>query len=175
MKRDASGHQEIERKFLVAQPPADLDRHAAESVEQGYLARDAERGVEVRLRRIGDARCLLTVKVGAGQRRDEVELPLEPAAFEALWPATSGRRIRKTRHRLPIAGTELTIELDIYADALAGLCVAEVEFPDEAAAQAFQPPAWFGREVTGDTAYRNAALARHGRPEDAASGNADAR
>lgn len=172
MKSDTAGHQEIERKFLVPQPPADLHRHPAETVEQGYLARDAERGVEVRLRRIGGGRrCVLTVKVGAGQRRDEVELPLETGAFDALWPATAGRRIRKERHRLPLATggeeAELTVEVDVYADALAGLCVAEVEFPDEAAARAFRPPAWFGREVTDDPAYRNAALARHGRPASA--------
>jgi adenylate cyclase len=155
---------EIERKFLVPELPAAAVQHPAEAIAQGYLARDGERQVEVRVRQKA-GRHFLTVKVGGGQSRIEVELPLEPHDFAALWPATEGRRIAKTRRRLPIPDSaDCTIELDVYEGALAGLCVAEVEFPDEAAAHAFQPPAWFGREVTDDPAYRNAALARDGLP-----------
>ena len=42
----------------------------------------------------------------------------------------------------------------------APLVLAEVEFPSEAEANAFQPPAWFDREVTYDPSYTNAALSR---------------
>ena len=42
----------------------------------------------------------------------------------------------------------------------APLVVAEVEFPSEEEAVAFQPPAWFGREVTYDPAYTNAQLSQ---------------
>lgn len=166
-------NQEIERKFLVpAQPPKIRGLRRAKPIAQGYLASDAERAVEVRVRKKGK-RCFLTVKVGNGARRTEVELPLKSQEFAALWPATKGRRIAKKRHRLPIKGSAAVIELDVYKDALAGLCVAEVEFPDERAARAFQPPAWFGRELTDDPAYRNAALARRGPPAspDPAPGN----
>ena len=41
--------------------------------------------------------------------------------------------------------------------------VAEVELASEA--DAFDPPAWFGREVTDDPAFSNAALAADGLPE----------
>ena len=40
--------------------------------------------------------------------------------------------------------------------ALTGLSVAEVEFATEDAADAFEPPAWFGREVTDDLGSRSA-------------------
>ena len=60
----------------------------------------------------------------------------------------------------------MTVEVDFYEDALAGLRVAEVEFPDEAAAGRFRPLEWFGREITGDPAYRNETLSRVGRPEE---------
>jgi CYTH domain-containing protein len=53
----------------------------------------------------------------------------------------------------------------VYEEALAGLLVAEVEFPSEDAARAFRPPAWFGREVTGNPAYLNQTLARGGLPQ----------
>ena len=52
---------------------------------------------------------------------------------------------------------------------LAGLVVAEVEFDDEQAAREFMPPAWFGREVTGEPGWANRSLGVDGLPpgEDA--------
>ena len=76
---------------------------------------------------------------------------------------TAHCRVRKTRHNLP-GPDGRTVEVDIYEEKLAGLRVAEVEFPDEAAAHAFQPPESFGREITDDPAYRNQTLAREGLP-----------
>ena len=156
---------EIERKFLVTQPPADLETHPREPISQGYLLPEVSSGgVAVRVRRRAD-RFFLTIKHGHGLSRTEVELPLPPADFNVLWPLTEGRRVEKTRYLLPHAGHErYTIELDIYAGALAGLLTAEVEFPTEDDARAFQPPAFFGRELTDDPAYTNSALARHGLP-----------
>ena len=79
---------------------------------------------------------------------------------------TDGRRLEKTRHVIA-AGEGLNIEVDVYAGALTGLSVAEVEFRTEAAADAFQPPAWFGREVTDDARFKNQRLASDGVPADA--------
>jgi CYTH domain-containing protein len=42
--------------------------------------------------------------------------------------------------------------------------VAEVEFESEAAADEFEPPDWFGPEVTDDPRYANRALAVDGVP-----------
>jgi CYTH domain-containing protein len=39
--------------------------------------------------------------------------------------------------------------------------------PDAGTAERFEPPAWFGREVTGESAYKNQSLACHGRPTGA--------
>jgi adenylate cyclase len=39
-----------------------------------------------------------------------------------------------------------------------------VEFDSEAAADAFAPPAWLGRDVTEDGRYKNQRLARDGAP-----------
>ena len=44
---------EIERKFVLPGPPAGLDRHPAQRIEQGYLA-VAPDGVDIRIRRRGD-------------------------------------------------------------------------------------------------------------------------
>ena len=152
---------EIERKFLVPTLPDDLARWPSAAIDQGYLALTPE-GVEVRIRRKGDD-CFLTVKHGPGLSRTEVELPISAGQFDQLWPLTAGRRLRKTRHHLPGPGG-LTFELDVYADALAGLQTVDVEFLDEAAAHAFEPPGWFGREVGGNPDYRNERLSRCGLP-----------
>ncbi len=152
---------EIERKFLLRSRPAGLDDAPARLIEQGYLALTPE-GVEVRVRRKGDDH-FLTVKHGGSLRRIEVELPLPASEFDTLWPLTAGRRLRKTRRELP-GPAGLTVEIDFYEDALAGLQVAEVEFPDEETAHRFQPPDWFGREITGASEYRNETLTRVGLP-----------
>jgi CYTH domain-containing protein len=151
--------REIERKFLVDALPDGFALHPAEDVLQGYLAIEAS-GKEVRLRRAG-GRFVLTVKRGDGLEREEVEVSLDRAQFEALWPLTAGRRLRKTRTRVPHG--RLTIEVDRYHDALDGLIVAEVEFDSVEESRSFAPPSWLGREVTDDDRYKNRCLALDGR------------
>jgi CYTH domain-containing protein/CHAD domain-containing protein len=151
---------EIERKFLPAALPAEASGATAMAIEQGYL--ELEGATEVRLRRAGDA-LRLTVKSGAGEVREEVEIELTADQFDALWPLSEGRRIRKTRLLVPL-GHDLTAEIDRYEGALTGLLTAEVEFRSVAASRAWAPPAWFGREVTGERAWSNRALALDGRP-----------
>ncbi len=147
---------EIERKWLVTEPPPDALAAPSERIEQGYLTIGSDGG-ETRLRRRGD-RCSLTVKSGSGLVRAEHEIELTDAQFDALWPATEGARLVKRRHEVRGAEGHL-IELDVYDDALRGLIVAEVEFDDPGAATAFAVPDWFGSEVTDDPAYKNQRLA----------------
>jgi CYTH domain-containing protein len=152
--------EEIERKFLVATVPTPEMLGPGTQLRQGYLALDG--GVEVRVRLApNDAR--LTVKAGSGLARTEVELPLGAAEAAALWEHTAARRIEKTRHALPLDGG-LTAEVDGYHGDLAGVWTVEVEFTDRDQARAFVPPDWFGRELTGDPGWSNAALAEHGLP-----------
>jgi adenylate cyclase len=162
---------EIERRWLLSgPPPAGLGSPDPQPIEQGYLA-SSPTGEEVRLRRRGEgagAKLTLSAKAGAGLIRDEVEVELSAAQFQALWPATEGRRLIKSR-RLLDAGRGLRIELDEYAGSLSGLWIAEVEFPDEESARRFDVPAWFGREVTFDERFRNRRLAVEGAPPDPAA------
>lgn len=150
---------EIERKFLVERVPEGLD--AGEPIQQGYLA-IADDGVEVRVRRRGEA-TVLTVKSGPAMVRIEEEMAIDERRFETLWELTDGRRVSKTRHLIPL-DDGLTAELDVYAGALEGLLTAEIEFPTLEASEAFSPPAWLGREVTGDKRFAAQSLALHGRP-----------
>lgn len=150
---------EIERKFLVSSMPPEVA--AVESIEiaQGYLA--VSSGVEVRIRRRGHAR-VMTVKAGAGLLRHEVEWALDAHVFDRLWPVTEGRRVEKQRRIVPLADS--VAEVDEFAGHLGGLIVAEVEFASEDEARRFEPPAWFGVEVTDDERFSNARLANAAEP-----------
>src|SRR3954447_199715 len=150
---------EIERKFLVERLPEGLGD--GEPIEQGYLA-IGDDGVEIRVRRRGDA-TVLTIKSGPGMVGTEEELALDARRFDSLWPLTEGRRVTKTRHLVPLDGGA-TAELDVYHAAHDGLLTAEVEFPSAEASEAFVPPGWLGREVTGDRRYANQTLALEGTP-----------
>ncbi len=150
---------EVERKFVVdVLPPGRTGANGVE-IAQGYLAADDVN--EVRLRRKGEA-CLLTVKTGVGLVRVEREVALTAEQLEVLWPATEGRRVEKTRSGVAVGGR--TAEVDHYHGALAGLVTVEVEFDSVEEAEAFEPPGWFGLEVTGDPRYANRRLAADGRP-----------
>lgn len=147
---------EIERKFLVNGLPEGLDRWPRRQIEQGYLCvRPA-----IRVRRKDEA-CFLTCKGDGFLAREEYEMPLTEQAYRHLLPKADGTVIRKERYEIPCG--ERVIELDVFAPPFAPLVVAEVEFPTEEAAEAFVPPAWFGREVTYDPAYTNAQLSRAGK------------
>lgn len=148
---------EIERKFRVARMPTGLGDGTP--LRQAYIA--VEGDVEVRVRSDG-GRHVLTVKAGGGLERAEVEVDIGDAAFDALWEIAGDRHLEKSRHRIDVDG--VVAELDVYAGALTGLTVVEVEFPSRREAEAFDPPAWFGDELTGDPAWSNAALARAGAP-----------
>jgi CYTH domain-containing protein len=155
MKTGMPNSREIERKFLLKRLPEKLNRWRRHLIAQGYLATEPA-GRHVRLRKKGKT-ASLTFKVGRGAHREEREITLSPKQFAALWPATAGRRLRKLRYEIP--WKNLMIEIDIYRGRHSGLVVAEVEFPDHATCRKFEPPSWFGREVTGEKRYSNVRLA----------------
>jgi adenylate cyclase len=153
---------EIERKFLLPEAPAGLEEQEGQTIEQGYLAVSEE--AEVRIRRLG-GESLLTVKLGRGEVREEVETRLSGDQDEKLWPLTEGKRVTKTRFRVPLEDGDLCAEVDVYSRDLEGLVTAEVEFPGREEDEAFEPPGWLGREITGDQRFANRSLALHGNPD----------
>ncbi|MBT8154356.1 CYTH domain-containing protein [Epibacterium ulvae] len=152
--------QEIERKFLVAALP-DLANTKRTEVRQGYITHPTD-AVEMRLRQKNDD-YVLTFKSGEGTVRTEREAAITQAQFDVFWPETDGRRVEKIRWSAQLPGG-LIYELDIFEGALDGLVLVEVEFDTLAAAQAFEPPRWFGTDVTDDKRYKNKNMAVNGLP-----------
>ncbi len=139
---------EIERKFLIPVLPENLDRYSYSEIEQGYLCTEPV----VRIRK-QDGNYFLTYKGTGLMVREEYNLPLTTEAYIHLREKADGKLITKRRYKIPYG--EYTIELDIFSSPLPGLQMAEVEFPSEEAAFAFQKPDWFGEDVTEDPRYHN--------------------
>ena len=151
---------EIERKFLIDNPPQDYDKYPSKDIIQGYII--ITHDTEVRLRKISES-YLITVKTGEGLIRKETELEITPEQFDKLWPLTENWRVEKKRYEINYEG--YLIELDFYSGNLADLIVAEVEFRSEEESSSFIPPGWFGREITEDEGFKNKNLALTGIPD----------
>jgi adenylate cyclase len=141
---------EIERKFLVT--GAEWRQPGRQYFCQGYLNRDKERTVRVR---IAEDLGFLTIKgITHGPSRQEFEYPIPVADARELLQLCERPWIEKYRTRIDFQG--LTWEVDEFLGENSGLILAEVEL-----AQADQPialPPWVGEEVTCDTRYLNANL-----------------
>ena len=150
---------EIERKFLIDNPPADYGKYPSKDIIQGYIVITGD--IEVRIRKKGTD-YFQTVKIGEGLIRKETEIEITQEQFELLWPLTENWRIEKKRYEINYE--DYLIELDFYRAKLANLVVAEVEFQSEEQSASFIPPGWFGREITDDEGFKNKNLALKGLP-----------
>lgn len=146
---------EIERKYLVPALPADYQNYPCHTIEQAYLCTEPV----VRIRR-QDEDYYLTYKSKGLLVREEYNLPLTKEAYEHLLEKADGILLTKKRYCIPLEDTELTIELDVFFGLYEGLVLAEVEFPTQEAACAFQPPCWFGEDVTFSGEYQNSRLSQ---------------
>ena len=146
---------EIERKFLIKEGSFPFRDYPHKEYEQGYLSVKPV----VRVRREGEE-YVLTYKGGGMMVREEYNLPLTRESYEHLIKKADGNIIRKKRYLIPIEGSQLTIELDMFDTPFAPLILAEVEFESIEQAQAFVPPEWFGEDVTENREYSNSNLSK---------------
>lgn len=144
---------EIERKFLVT--GSGWREASGVRICQGYLSRDKERTVRVR---IAAARAFLTIKGSTqGATRAEFEYEIPSADAEQLLKLCVGPVIEKIRRVIVQDGA--TWEVDEFLGDNAGLVVAEIEL--QAEDQAFTRPQWLAEEVTHDPRYFNSNLSVH--------------
>ena len=149
---------EIERKFLLSAAPPSSVLGEGQEIFQAYVAAN---GVELRVRRRADE-CTMTAKSGGDMVRREWETTIPLWVYDGLARNAVGV-VRKVRYAVFLNGR--TIEVDEYLDQLQGLWTAECEFSSEAEAAGFSPPPWMAKavDVTGDSAYKNRALACNAR------------
>lgn len=144
---------EIERKFLVT----GNGWQSAQPVYycQGYLNRDKNRTVRVR---IAGSEARLTIKgIAEGISRLEFEYAIPPEDAKSLLELCEKPLIEKYRRVVEFAGKRW--EVDEFLGDNAGLIVAEIELESEA--ETFTLPDWVGKEVSDDPRYFNANLSQH--------------
>lgn len=150
---------EIERQFLVDIIPALPDTF--DSILQGYVSLFPE----IRIRSVrpleGPEKFYLTVKRGEGLVRDEWETEISSREFSHLVECLEKGTwfIEKRRYRLLLSDGHVA-EYHRHSGHLKGFDYVEVEFRSEEEARAFEPPYWFGREVTEDPRFSYGKLAR---------------
>lgn len=146
---------EIERKYLVDDPPKNYMDFPSHLIEQAYLCTEPV----VRIRKEDDS-YYLTYKSKGLLSREEYNLPLTEESYAHLLTKADGIVLTKRRYLIPIPGTELTVELDEFSGEYDGLLLAEVEFKTKEEAERFVPPDWFGRDVTFSGEYQNSRLSQ---------------
>lgn len=155
-------NNEIERKWLIFADdvPFDLSEAKCEKIVQSYISFSPT----IRLRCVNNSRYILCVKAkGSYLAREEFETELSKEQYDALLKKTEGNIIEKTRYTIGHEG--LSYEIDIFHGSLAPLAYLEIEFPSAEEAMSFKSPDWVIKDVTDDFRYKNAGLAKFGRPE----------
>ena len=147
---------EIERKFLVTSNAYKEQAHQKFRIIQGFLNRDPERTVRVRLK---DDKGMLTVKglsSNDGLSRFEWEKEISKKEAKALLEFCVEGVIDKLRFEVKV--NNHIFEVDEFYGDNEGLVVAEVELQTEE--ETFTKPNWLGDEVTGDIKYYNSQLSK---------------
>ena len=171
---------EIERKFLVNYLPFDLGEFEVIHITQGYISIDPVIRIRSEVMKIPredtgvkeltsifsspisstpmKMRYTLTCKGKGLMAREELNLLISGDAYRHLLSKVEGRLIKKDRYIIPMDDDPdgLVCELDVFKEDLEPLVMAEIEFVSEEEARAFDPPYWFGEEVTDQPAYQNA-------------------
>ncbi|QCT02974.1 adenylate cyclase [Paenibacillus algicola] len=153
-------HMEIEKKFLLDQDPEELIRDGSlqprrkQCIEQTYLALDGDQ--ELRVRKLEDLQTGLleythTFKRGWGIAREEVEIAISEGLYEQVIEAHQAIPLIKTR--LTAVWNGQVVEIDEYTQLQ--LRVIEVEFSSLEEAERFEPPVWFGPDISQDKQYSN--------------------
>ncbi len=148
--------KEIERKFLTCSESWRSEQNRRVFIRQGYLRADA--GGSIRIRIVNQTAMLTLKGPSSGISRTEVEYPIPYSDAEALLnELILGKPIEKWRTRIDYG--EHTWEVDEFLGENQGLILAEIELDSEE--EPFNRPVWLGAEVSRDTRFFNASLAKH--------------
>ncbi len=150
---------EIERTFKVNTIPEDLAKRLKwNPSEQFYIATGKE---ELRARWVGGGQDVytLTLKVGDGPHREEMEIRILPETYQTLLRATDTVLTRNIAYiEAPLMDMAQincsSFRLSQFTcEPFNGLILAEVEFSNVRQYDQFEALPWFGEEVTHDSFY----------------------
>jgi CYTH domain-containing protein len=126
-------------------------------VVEGYFPDQAGRALHVRVQD-PTARLILVATDAETSGEQATEIP--PAQAEALLEVTAGQ-LSYVHTSLPVGSQEVNLDQIMKPGPLD---LISVVFASKEDAGSFEPPAWFGPEVTVDSAYQNRTIALKGLP-----------
>lgn len=143
---------EIEYKYLVKNDNYKALATSKVRIRQGYLNREPQRTVRVRIK---DERGFLTVKgKNSGASRLEFEYEISKADAEEMFTLCAPPILDKTRYLVPFEGH--VWEVDEFHGVREGLVTAEIELHSES--ESYSLPDFIGENVTGNPQYYNSNL-----------------
>lgn len=153
---------EIERKFLLSKYPqslfetGELQPISEQFIDQTYVAISTDE--ELRVRKIinaaDDAHTYThTFKQGTGLVRKEIEYEISEELYYQLIHQLQLKPLCKKRITARWTVNNIIVEIDIYEDL--SFIVLEVEFDSEQEANSFNPPEWFGTDISFNREYGN--------------------
>jgi CYTH domain-containing protein len=146
--------KEIERKFLVKSNFFKTLSINKKHIIQGYLSKDPNRTVRVRLKNKEGS---LTIKVRSnkeGISRFEWEIFIPESEAKSLLELAIDTPIEKIRYFIPHG--PLKIEVDEFLSPRKRLVLAEIQLPKKNTP--FKKTDWLGEELTGNTNYYNSMM-----------------
>lgn len=147
---------EIEHKYRVLNNSYRQLSVSCHYICQGYLSKDADRTVRVRVR---DQKGYITIKGRTtNDTRVEYEYEIPRVEAEEMLQLCLPTVIEKRRYIVPFKGK--TWEVDEFCGALDGLVVAEIEL--ESSTAEYEKPDFIGENVTNDARYYNSNLSEFG-------------
>ena len=147
---------EKERKFKVKSKKFISFSHKVINIKQGYLSKDNNLAVRVR---ISDKKAYLCIKgptCKSGISRFEVEKKISLIEGTKLLKLCLPRIIFKKRYLIEYKNQLL--EVDVFEGFLEGLILAEIELNSKS--QKIYLPDWVGEEVTGVKTFYNSHLSK---------------
>lgn len=164
---------ETERKFIPREIPVSIEQYDYLIMEQAYISTEPVIRIRKKLLHAAEAgktasdsdtAYVLTVKSAGLLTRQEFELDISEDSYRHLLTKAEGNIILKHRYLIPLEDG-LTLELDVFQGAFEGLVMGEIEFPDEAHAKKYTPPAYLAEEVTYDSRFHNSTMSTMSSPD----------
>ena len=139
---------EIERKFLMDGFPIGLEILSEVEMEQGYISIDPE----VRVRRsydlkTGEVQCFITLKGDGDLTRTEIETEIDENFYYDVCDFLGVTMITKDYKKYKLGEWKLEVAC-VDGGTPREFYYGEIEFPTEQDAKDFNPPNFFGREIT---------------------------
>ena len=143
---------ELEKTYLLKDIPPWLSLYPNKELVDIYIPLGEEHA-HLRIRKYGDHMMIMKKELVdpydlSSQQESVIHLTLDEFSVLSQVP---GKRIHKRRYYFPYRW--LALEIDVFQEALSGLILVDVEFPDEASKMKFQMPDFCLCEVTQDVTF----------------------